>query len=76
MIELRSSAGLSDKQYNLLNSRSHVVLRDGLAVAEHRIAEVKRTGSTVLNLSDLDLEVLPERIWRLAQLRFLYLNDN
>jgi hypothetical protein len=51
-------------------------LRDGLAVAEHRIAEVKRTGSTVLNLSDLDLEVLPERIWRLAQLRFLYLNDN
>jgi hypothetical protein len=50
--------------------------RNGLAEAERRIAEVKRTRETALNLSDLGLEVLPEDICRLAHLRFLYLNDN
>jgi hypothetical protein len=47
-----------------------------LAEAERRIAEAKRTGETVLNLSDLDLEVLPESVCRLAHLRFLYANNN
>jgi hypothetical protein len=50
--------------------------KNGLAEAERRIAEAKRTGETVLNLSDLDLEVLPESVCRLAHLRFLYANNN
>jgi Leucine rich repeat len=50
--------------------------RHALAEAERRIAEVKRTRETALNLSDLGLEVLPENVCRLAHLRSLYLNDN
>jgi hypothetical protein len=50
--------------------------KNGLAEAERRIAETKRMGETVLNLSDLDLEVLPESVCRLPRLRFLYLNNN
>jgi Leucine rich repeat len=50
--------------------------KNGLAEAERRIAEAKRTGETVLNVSDLDLEVLPESVCRLAHLRFLYANNN
>jgi Family of unknown function (DUF6625)/Leucine rich repeat len=50
--------------------------KNGLAEAERRIAEAKRTGKTVLNLSDLDLEVLPESVCRLAHLRFLHANNN
>ena len=34
--------------------------KDGLAEAERRIAEAKRAGEIVLNLSDLGLEALPE----------------
>jgi len=49
--------------------------KNGLAEAERRIAEAKRTGETVLNLSDLDLEVLPESVCRLAHLRFLHINN-
>jgi Leucine-rich repeat (LRR) protein len=48
----------------------------GLVEAERRIVEAKRTGATALNLSDLDLEALPESVCRLAHLRFLYLNNN
>jgi hypothetical protein len=44
---------------------------DGLAEAERRIAEAKRAGEIVLNLSDLGLEALPESVFRLAHLRFL-----
>jgi hypothetical protein len=50
--------------------------KNGLAEAERRIAEAKRTGETVLNLSGLDLEVLPESVCRLAHLQFLYANNN
>ena len=50
--------------------------KNGLAEAERRIAEAKRTGETVLNLSDLDLKALPESVCRLAHLRFLYANNN
>src|SRR5215831_18992358 len=50
--------------------------KNGLAEAERRIAEAKRTGETVLNLSDLDLEMLPESVCRLAHLQFLYANNN
>jgi Leucine rich repeat len=50
--------------------------KNGLAEAERRIAEAKCTGKTVLNLSDLDLELLPESVCRLAHLRFLYANNN
>jgi hypothetical protein len=50
--------------------------KNGLAEAERRIAEAKRTGKTVMNLSNLDLEVLPESICRLAHLRSLYANNN
>jgi hypothetical protein len=50
--------------------------KNGLAEAERRIADAKRTGETVLNLSDLDLEVLPESLCRLAHLRVLYANNN
>jgi hypothetical protein len=50
--------------------------KNGLAEAERRIAEAERTGEPVLNLSDLDLEVLPESVCRLAHLRFLYANNN
>jgi hypothetical protein len=50
--------------------------KNGLAEAEHRITVAKRTGETVLNLSDLDLQVLPESVCRLAHLRFLYFNNN
>ena len=38
--------------------------------------QTKRTTETALNLSDLDLEVLPESVCRLPRLRFLYLNNN
>jgi Leucine rich repeat len=48
----------------------------GLAEAERRIAEAKRAGEIELNLSDLDLKVLPESVCRLAHLRFLYANNN
>ena len=50
--------------------------KNGPAEAERRIAETKRTTETALNLSDLDLEVLPESVCRLSRLRFLYLNNN
>jgi hypothetical protein len=50
--------------------------KNGLAEAERRIAETKRTGETALNLSGLDLEVLPESVCRLPRLRSLYLNNN
>jgi hypothetical protein len=50
--------------------------KNGLAEAERRIAEAMRTGETVLNLSNLDLEVLPESVCRLAHLRFLCANNN
>ena len=50
--------------------------KNGLAEAERRIAETKRTEETALNLSGLDLEVLPESVCRLPRLRFLYLNNN
>jgi hypothetical protein len=50
--------------------------KNRLAEAERRIADTQRTGETALNLSDLDLEVLPESVCRLARLRFLYLNNN
>jgi hypothetical protein len=50
--------------------------KNGLAKAERRIAETKRTQEAVLNLSELDLEVLPESVCRLAHLRFLYVNNN
>jgi Leucine-rich repeat (LRR) protein len=50
--------------------------KNGLAEAERRIAEARRTGERVLNLSDLDLKVLPESVCRLAHLRFLYANNN
>ena len=50
--------------------------RTALAEAERRIAEAKRKRETALILSDLGLEVLPENVCRLAQLRTLYLNDN
>ena len=49
--------------------------KNGLAEAEHRITVAKRTGETVLNLSDLDLQALPECVFRLAHLRFLYINN-
>jgi hypothetical protein len=50
--------------------------KNGRAEAERRITETKRTGKTALNLSDLDLEVLPESVCRLARLRFLHLDNN
>ena len=50
--------------------------KNGLAEAERRIAEAKCTGKTVVNLSDLDLEVLPESVCRLAHLWCLYANNN
>jgi hypothetical protein len=50
--------------------------KNGLVEAERRIAEAKRMGETVLNLSDLDLAVLPESVCRLAHLRFLYADNN
>jgi hypothetical protein len=43
--------------------------KNGLAEAEHRITVVKRRGETVLNLSDLELEVLPEDVCQLAHLQ-------
>jgi Leucine rich repeat len=49
---------------------------NALAEAVRRIAEAKRTGEIMLDLSDLDLEVLPESICRLAHLRFLHANYN
>ena len=48
----------------------------GLAEAERRVAEAKGAGETELNLSDLDLKVLPESVCRLTHLRFLYANNN
>jgi len=50
--------------------------KDGLAEAERRIAAAKRAGEIALNLSDLGLEALPESVFRLAHLRFLYINNN
>jgi hypothetical protein len=44
--------------------------------AKRRIAETKRKGETALDLSDLDLGILPERVCRVPHLRFLSLNNN
>jgi len=49
---------------------------NGPAEAERRIAAAKRAGKIVLNLSDLDLQALPESVSRLGHLRFLYLSNN
>ena len=47
-----------------------------LAEAERRIQEAIETGSTRLNLSELELTTVPESIGQLTNLRALYLNGN
>lgn len=44
--------------------------------ALRRIADAKAEGNNYLNLSRLDLEVLPEKVRELTQLKFLILNGN
>ncbi len=48
----------------------------GMAKALKRIEEARREGSTVLNLSYLDLTTLPEALGRLHALTLLFLHDN
>jgi Leucine-rich repeat (LRR) protein len=50
--------------------------KNGLAEAERRIAEAKRTGATELDLSGLDLKGLTETVGELVQLQELFLNGN
>ena len=51
-------------------------IEEGMVEAEARIQRVLESGETTLNLSELGLEQLPDRVVQLTQLHNLNLSDN